>query len=471
MRLAAVALCTMVAVARADVPVEQPAAQVDATGRANSPGDPLPDAGARPVAPPAEPIEQPIVGFAVRGDSKLKPQTLGQLSHTELGERVSNRDIPRLEQALLSSELFKSVAVRLEPAPGDPSPGVILVATLDDKHSWIVAPTLFVLPGNSAFGVGYAENNFKGLNQKFLMYAQVGTRSSLLFATFLDPAWRGSRLTWRADLYAYRRALDEYANPHGDPSSVAVERTTTATYIGGGALLGWRFLHWLVGDLRLRGAYVYFRDTEDAAGAQLMSPEADGWDVSMQARLTLDRRNHRRGVTWGSYAQLHLEPSIPGLDSYGYQFAIVRAYHSWRLFEAQQLELRGHFNIGRHLPAHEEMTLGGVADLRGYGVEQFRGDLRAVARAEYSVPLFDWRFLAFRALAFYDLGYVGFHNRRDTRNYLPNQLGAGYRRSDVGGGLRVYLSNIVLPLVGFDVGYGLEGEALEIYFEVGLTDF
>jgi outer membrane protein insertion porin family len=126
----------------------------------------------------------------------------------------------------------------------------------------------------------------------------------------------------------------------------------------------------------------------------------------------------------------------------------------------------------RHLPAHEELTLGGVADLRGYGVDQFRGDLRAVFRTEYSVPLFKWRFLAFRAIAFYDAGYIGFHNRRPSdRDYLPNHLTADYRRTNVGSGLRIYLNNIVLPLLGFDLAYGIEGHSPEIYFEVGLTDF
>jgi len=29
----------------------------------------------------------------------------------------------------------------------------------------------------------------------------------------------------------------------------------------------------------------------------------------------------------------------------------------------------------------------------------------------------------------------------------------------------------VLPLVGFDIAYGLEARSPEIYFELGLTDF
>ncbi|HEY0195459.1 MAG TPA: BamA/TamA family outer membrane protein, partial [Kofleriaceae bacterium] len=405
-------------------------------------------AAAQVVLPPPT---RPIVGFAIRGDSKVLPRTLGYLAHVEIGDEVGPGDLPRLQQALLSSELFKTVAVALEDAPD----GVTVVVTADDKHSWIIAPTAFILPGNRAFGVGYAENDLGGTDRKVLLYGQIGTETSLLFGTFLDPAVHGSKLTYRLDFYTFRRNLDEYENPADDRTSFAISRTTTTNYLGGGALIGWNFLWWLAADLRLRGAYVYFRDAEDPSGQKLALPEKDGWDVSLQAHLTVDHRHHLYGVTWGTYAQLDIEPSVPGLDSYGYQLLQLRAYHSWRLFGDHELELRGHFNVGRHLPLHEELTLGGVADLRGYDVDQFRGDLRSVARAEYSIPLYQYQFLSFRAVGFYDTGFLGMYNPRpDDRIYLPNQLANTYRRSDVGAGLRVYLANIVLPLVGFDVGYG-----------------
>ena len=290
-------------------------------------------------------------------------------------------------------------------------------------------------------------------------------------AGVLVMKYHGSKLTFRTDLYLFRRNIDEYVNDPAAPRSFAIERSTQVTYLGGGALIGWNFLWWLSADLRLRGAYVYFRNSRDAADQPISEPQHNGRDISLQAHLTVDRRQHRYGVTWGSYLQLTLEPSIPGLDSYGYQLMLFRVYHSWRLFDEHELELRGHFNIARHLPLHEDFTLGGTADLRGYDVDQFRGDTRAVFRAEYSVPLFKWRFLAFRALGFYDTGYVGYVSRRSDRDYLLNQLGPGYVRNDLGAGFRIYLNNIVLPLLGLDLGYGIEGHSPEIYFEVGLTDF
>jgi hypothetical protein len=94
-------------------------------------------------------------------------------------------------------------------------------------------------------------------------------------------------------------------------------------------------------------------------------------------------------------------------------------------------------------------------------------------RTEYSVPIWKYRLFAFRAIGFYDVGYV----RRGAedlpgRVYLSSQPpGTSWLRSDVGAGFRVYLSSIVLPLVGFDIAYGLEARSPEIYFELGLTDF
>ena len=177
-------------------------------------------------------------------------------------------------------------------------------------------------------------------------------------------------------------------------------------------------------------------------------------------------------MTWGPYVQVELEQSVPGLDSYGYETALLRAYYSWRLFCEHELEVRGILNAGYHLPFNEELALGGATDLRGYDIDQFRGDVNTLIRVEYSVPMFKWWVLTFRALGFYDSGYSGFQFRRPTdRDYLPNELGPGLYRDDVGAGLRVYINNIVVPLLGLDVGYGIEGHSPELYFELGLTDF
>jgi outer membrane protein insertion porin family len=443
-------------------------------------GDPAPapsDVGVDAAAPaptpepPPPPVLRPIVGFRVRGASKLTERTLGWIAHVDLGEMISDDKIPEIEAALMSSELFKSVVVTLEPST-DPD-GVLVVATLDDKMSWIAAPTVFILPSHYSVGAGYAESNLGGENKKMLLYAQYGNLTSLILGTFLDPAVHGSKWETRFDVYLLHQITDEYSNV--DPRSFAIERESTETFLDAGALVGYRFAWWLVGETRLRGAYVYFRDTNaaDAAKTPVAAPQSDGWDVTVQGILTLDHRSHHFGVTWGPYVQLQLEASIPGIDSYGYQTIKSRAYYSWKFFEEHELEIRTRFQAGRRLPFHEDITLGGASDLRGYSVDQFRGDLATMARAEYSVPIYKYNLFAFRAIGFYDMGYV----RRGAedlpgRDYLADQPpGTSWFRSDVGAGLRLYVSTIVLPLLGFDIAYGVEAHALEYYFELGLTDF
>jgi outer membrane protein insertion porin family len=422
-----------------------------------------------PVAPV---IPKPIVGFRIRGETKTRDRIAPYLAHMEIGEVISAKNIPEIEQAFVSSELFEKVTITLEDTPG----GYLVIATVVDKHSWIVAPTVFALPGRKSFGLGFAENNLFGLNQKLLLYAQYGDRDSLLFGTYLVPQARGTPLTLRADVYTFQRVAQEYANPPGDPTDATVARESTTTYLGGGFLIGWRFAWWCNFDLRMRGAKVSFADAFDPAAPDtaLPLPEKAGWDVSTQARITLDGRHYRFGVSWGGYFQLIGDTTIPGLDDYDYQLVLARAYYAWRLFQEHQFEMRATGGLGRRLPFHEELTLGSVTDLRGYATDRFRGDTRGLFRVEYSVPITKWRFFAFRALGFWDTGYMALRNPREEadRVYLPNQReGSSYWRNDVGAGIRVYVKAIVLPLLGLDIGYGIEARSPEVYFQLGLTDF
>jgi outer membrane protein insertion porin family len=427
-----------------------------------------------PIGAPSR-VLKPIVGFRVFGDTKVRERTLGFLAHLELGKLVSEAQLPQIKTAIISSDLFEEVDVRLVDVKG----GVLLVATLDDKQSWFAAPTLYFLGERRAFGVGFIENNLAGYNQKLLLYGQLGTHESVFFATYLDPSIASSPLTWRFDLYAYRRIIDEYANPVDDPTNNTLLRTTTATYFGAGFLLGFTPRWWLVTDLRLRGGTMTFEDAHDPNDETLPLPQDDGNDVSVQGRITLDARKYRFGVRWGPYLQLWMETTIPGLDDYDYSSILFRAYYSWRLFEEHQFELRTNGHLGRNLPIHNDLVLGGATDLRGYTGDRCRGDTRAFFRAEYSAPLGKWRIFAFRAVGFYDSGFIGLYRpRRDVLDggdrafFYPNgNAGTHYFRQDVGGGFLLYVKNVVLPLLGIDFGYGIEAKAFQMYFQLGLVDF
>jgi outer membrane protein assembly factor BamA len=170
-----------------------------------------------------------------------------------------------------------------------------------------------------------------------------------------------------------------------------------------------------------------------------------------------------------------------------------------RFFEEGNLILRGNFAWGKDLPFTEEFEGGGGGVLRGFNYREFRGDTAAEAHAEYYIPLFwAWQ-MAFRGLLFYDTQALWFRNidtsmktlggtyRVDHpdgsyRTFLPevDEAGnahppeSGFRRENwhngIGTGLRLYLKTINIPLLGFDVGYGIESKEVRFYVAIGLSD-
>jgi hypothetical protein len=72
---------------------------------------------------------------------------------------------------------------------------VKLTISAKDKFSWIIAPTVYLQPGNKGVGVGYGENNMFGENKKLLLYGQIATADSLFFAVYLDPSLGGSKIS------------------------------------------------------------------------------------------------------------------------------------------------------------------------------------------------------------------------------------------------------------------------------------
>ena len=142
--------------------------------------------------------------------------------------------------------------------------------------------------------------------------------------------------------------------------------------------------------------------------------------------------------------------------------------------------------IGKDLPLWWETTAGG-GNLRGYLGQQFRGDTQLNARAEYHFPLFSIGSLDFRALGFYDLAAIWFRSLPtdpanvqgyywvrpgDSRSFDSRYMTDGFDikrdvHTDVGGGLRFFLRSVAVPLVGIDVGYGLESHIPRFILMVG----
>lgn len=430
----------------------------------------------------------------VEENTKTDDDTVALIAQLEVGDDWSGDMNEMVKNRLLQSGLFRDAEVFSSQVEG----GVRITITVHDKHSWVIAPAFYNQPTNKGVGVGFGENNLFGKNQKLLVYGQVASGDTFFLGAWVIPSIAGSRFYAQFDTYLKQARIIEYGTPNKWLESPTEVRESRMNYLNGGVRIGVQPIRgWRI-DTRLRAAKVSFpRDGlfsddpalkylgKDPANAMadigtpvdaIQPPGDDGVDVSNEISLTVDRRASYLGVSTGKKFQLWFEHSLESLGSDFDYYSISSSYfRGWRVMERHNFIVRGQVNYGHHLPFQQEYTLGGTS-MRGYRNDQFRGDIRALANVEYSFPLVGFAGFSARGLAFLDSGYTSFLTTSNPkRNYLPEARRdqhadwAGIKNS-VGLGLRFYLQQIVLPLLGVDFGYGLEARDLQIYLAIGLTD-
>lgn len=492
------------------VPVDAaPAGDVPPDGPHPVPVEPSPDSPTSPppsqgVAPPIAPevkttewkplqsAEIPADGAAIRkivveDNKKTTSETVELISQLELGDTWTPDMVDVVKSRLVSSGLFKDVEVYWTKADG----GVAVHILAQDKHSWVIAPAFYNQPTNKGFGVGYGENNLGGKNQKLLLYGQIATGDSFFIGAWVVPAIGGSRFYGQVDTYLKSARNIEYSSPQsylidGDGAdAVRPVRESRIHYLNFGATLGVEIVHGIKFDARIRGAKVSYKDVRLAEGASaddvmpgadpmnLPKPGAEGYDISNELALTIDRRANWYGVQTGTRYHLSIEHALPSLGSdFIWWLASANALKAYQVLERHNLVLKAAVQAGRDLPFQQELLTGGTT-MRGWLNNQFRGDFRAIANIEYSVPLLSVAGFSVRGLTFIDSAYTTFlRTSNPQRNYLPNSQVRGLDgfKNSVGVGTRFYLRQIVLPLLGLDFGYGLEARDFQVYLAIGLTD-
>lgn len=437
----------------------------------------------------------PIKEIVVQDNTKTTTDTIILIADIAIGDDWSVDMVGTVKSNLVSSGLFKDIEVFSSQVDG----GVRVTILVKDKHSWVIAPAFYNQPTNKGFGLGFGENNLFGHNQKLLIYGQIASGDTFFVGAYQVPSIAGTPFYLQLDTYLKQSRIIEYAAPTGYLSVPSEVRESRLNYLNTGIRVGVELVRGLRIDTRLRGAKVKFagdslfsdevglryvgkdpanqaRDLGTAEGAAIPVPGKDGDDVSNEIALTIDRRANWYGIQSGYKYAFSFEHSLESLGSdFKYYLFSASYYRAWQIFARHNLILRAGVNYGHHLPFQQELTLGGTT-MRGYVNNQYRGDFKALANAEYSVPLFTVQGLSFRGLGFFDSGYTTFLTTSNPdRNYLPNARRdqqdalAGYKNS-VGVGLRLYLRQIVLPLLGVDFGYGLEARDYQIYLAIGLTD-
>ena len=422
--------------------------------------------------------------LVVEGNKKTTTDTVELISQLSVGDDWAAEMSEAVKQRLVTSGLFSDVEVFWEPIAG----GVRVHMIVKDKHSWVIAPAVYSQPTNTGGGVGFGENNLFGLNQKLLLYGQIATGDSFFIGAWVIPSLFGSRFYTQFDTWLLSGRKHEYSSPDKYLSNPHDVRDSRMIYLNGGFKLGVELFRGIKLDARLRGAHVSYRDVQKAPEARIeeitgdpMSdpstvpkPGKEGWDVSNELTLTIDRRANWYGVSSGHLYQLAFEHGVPSLGSdFHYWEASLQAYKAVQILERHNFVLKSELHVGHHMPFQQEFKTGGTS-MRGWKNDQFRGDLKAAVTAEYSLPLFTIEGVSFRGLGFWDSAYTTFISSQDNaeRNYLPNAEARGLApfKNSVGVGTRLFIRQVVIPLLGLDVGYGLEAGDIQIYLAIGLTD-
>lgn len=433
-----------------------------------------------------------IKEIVVEENNKTDDNTVSLIAKIQVGDEWTADMSERVRADLVSSGLFKDVIVFWESVEG----GVRVHLLVKDKHSWVIAPAFYTQPTNVGGGVGFGENNLFGYNQKLLIYGQIATGDSFFVTGWQVPAIGGSRFYSQIDTYLKTSRIIEFASPTsytGDGADPKRVRESRMNYLNFGARLGVELWRGVRIDTRLRAAHVSYSDDEgklklsegatiadvtgDSTSNPLIIPRPgiEGYDISNEWALTIDRRANWYGIQSGHSYKLSYERSVEGLGSdFRYWLAGLSLFKAKKILERHNLIGKASVNYGQRLPFQQEFTTGGTS-MRGWINNQFRGDFRAMANLEYSVPIFTVKGLSVRGLAFFDSAYTTFlTSAADNiqRNYLPNHEARGLDpfKNSVGVGGRLYLRQVVLPLLGVDIGYGLEAGDTQIYLAIGLTD-
>ena len=441
-----------------------------------------------------------ITDVKVVDNTRTDSETVRYIAGVKPGEILTADLVEQVKERLLTVGLFKDVNVYWEPSVPGASAGQRLVLSVHDKLSWIVAPIFHYSTGDYGGGLAYANSNLLGTNKKLLLIAQYTTSTSLLFFAFLDPNIRNSRFYYRVDALLRRDNIWEYAAGNiGDPR---IERTTALDTFGAAALAGVNFTRHLHFDLRLKIYYdnvetpqCFNTTTSDGSGTpdvvaeqggNCLAPSRSGWDNTLTAHVGYDGRSNVYGVLHGLLIDTTYQYGASWLGT-GQDYHLLSLYgaYAWRFFKEHNLILKLGADVFFDPPFKMEVETGGPL-MRGLVFRQYRGDTDARATLEYILPLFTVYGLSVRMIGFYDTNLTWFRSLPDQssplarlvthgsnfRDYLPDTPSGVVRESwhnGLGGGLRLYLRGVILPLLGVDFAYGLEGNEFQWYISIGST--
>jgi outer membrane protein assembly factor BamA len=432
-------------------------------------------------------VGEEITDIRVLGNQRTEESTIRSIAGISIGNVVETDTMDMIRERLNTTGLFSDVNVWWEPHAS----GVRVNISVTDKFPWAPVPTVSLSANNKAAGLLFVHGNLFGRGKQLLLGGRIASIDSGAALGYRDPSLFGTWIYWQLQASVQRQVIPEFDNSMSvkDPSVI---RETRLLSFGLEPSIGVAWLRRVRTQVGWRIEKFQLDDGSSVPGDSTMplrDATAPGTIGVGRAALSFDFRAREFAVMRGAALSGALDYAAPG---FGSDFTYWRAGASWeqgfRIFKRHNFIYFANANTGHNLPFFSEATAGGN-NLRGYLVQQFRGDTQLAGKVEYHFPLFSVGSLDFRALGFYDLSAVWFrenptttpvsdgvhdYNERGTPDFrtYPASLPRGFTFKDsvhnaVGGGFRFFLRSVAVPLVGFDAGYGIEARNWRFILIVG----
>ncbi len=401
----------------------------------------------------------PIVSIEkieVEGNKGTDSREVIRLSDLEVGQELSRERIILAKQALQTSGLFSSVEIKVNLVGKTKSE---ILITVKEKTTWFAVPFFQYSKGSMGGGGAFGETNLFGRSKKYMVGGMWSNSARSGILGYRDPSFWGTRMIIGLDGVFRSETLEEYYNEN------TVAREVYLREMGATLLPG---IQWTPHFSTSIGAF--FRQVKQNLKVQTSLARAlseggirDGRDVAGVIRFDFKKINSFEGIDEGMTTEFEAHLSDDRFKSeYDYSRQIFRLTMAQRIGRNTSLfgfKSLATVQFGQRLPFYREFTAGGL-NLRGYRDRQFRGDTRYSFTEEVLIPIVRFRRFILRGDVFWDSTVLYFKSEDFKRRNW---------RNGVGGGLRLFLTGINFPAIGYDVGYGIEDQSVSQYLNIGVA--
>lgn len=411
--------------------------------------------------------------LVVHGGGKTSLRAVRTRMGLDPGDVVDMGTLAHAEERLVQSNLFTSARVYVD-MPREHAVRLMYLedrvysvdvhVQLEEKFSWFIVPNASFGAGDAAGGLVYGDSNLFGRDVQLLIAGQLGQAKSYGVLALRDPMVSFAPLTYSLATF-YRREIFRFFEDHQ-----RVFNLPTSMW-GGEAQLGYIITpntRALIGGKYSQIDVEAAEDLDPLRADPLYNPRS-GHTVVLQLHMIYDRTSAPEGLPRGLKMALKNEASD---RFWGSDFDFVKLDFSAELYgyflrTYPSLIVRSMINYptsSRGVPVTQLVRAGG-GNLRGYLLNEFRGDTLLIAQVEDQIPLWKgvplpWtsKRLNVALAVFADTGAVlerhpGGSSASSVQDRPPRFSDF---HSSVGAGVRLVLPGVAIPAVKVDVGWGID---------------